>query len=127
MFTWYQSRTACRKPILLVDVVSSVVKTIYNLKMSCENLLRFLFTPYPLPSNLGDILSLFDLTVLLLVCNILIFRSTGLASTFSLLVSSARLLILMPEERKYCGSSRHSFALVQDLEPKVPDCARALV
>jgi hypothetical protein len=25
---WYQSRTACRKPLLLVVVVSSVVKTI---------------------------------------------------------------------------------------------------
>ena len=75
----------------MVDVESSVVKTIYKLKMSCENPLRFLFTPYPIPSNLEDSLSLFDLTVLLLVCNILIFRFTGLASTFSLLVSSARL------------------------------------
>ena len=54
------------------------------------------------------------------------FRFTGLVSTFSLLVSSARLPILKPEETKYCGSSRHSL-LVQDLEPKVPDCARALV
>ena len=31
------------------------------------------------------------------------------------------------EERKYDGSSRYSFALAQDLEPKVPDCARAPV
>ena len=45
------------------------VKVIYKLKMSCENPLRILFTPYPIHSNLGDILPLFDLTVLLLVCN----------------------------------------------------------
>ena len=86
----------------MVNVESSVVKIIYNLKMSCENDLRLLFTPYPIPSNLEDILPLFDLTVVLLVCKIQIFRFTGLASTFSLLVSSARLQILKPEERKYC-------------------------
>ena len=44
--TWYQSSTACRKPLLLVDVESSVGKNIFNLKMSCENHLRILFTPY---------------------------------------------------------------------------------
>ena len=71
---------------------SLVVKEIiYNLKMSCENHLRFIFTPYPIPSNLGDILPLFDLTVLLLVCKILILRFTGLASTFSLCVRLLRL------------------------------------
>ena len=77
------------------------MKIIYNLKMSCENPLRILFTPYPIPSNLGGLLPLFDLTMLLLVFKILIFRITGLASTFSLLVSSTRLPILKPEERKY--------------------------
>ena len=64
--------------------------------------------------------------VLMLVYKILILRITGLASTFSLLVSSARLPVLKPEERKYCGSSGHSLVLAQDLEPKVPDYARAL-
>ena len=69
---------------------SLVCENYFNLKMSCENLLRILFTPYPIHSDLGVILPLFDLAVLLLVCKILIFRFTGLASTFSLLVSSAR-------------------------------------
>ena len=65
--------------------------------MSCENPLRILFIPYPIHSDLGAILSLFDLTVLLLVCKIQIFRITGLVSTFSLLVSSSRLPILKPK------------------------------
>ena len=111
----------------MVDVESSVVKISYDLKMSCENPPRILFTPYPIHSNLGDILPLFDLTVLLLVCKILILRFTGLVSTFSLLVSSARLPFLKPEERKYCGSSRHSFVIAHGLEPKVPDCTGILV
>ena len=50
-----------------------------------------------------------------------------MASTFSLLVSYARLPVPKPEERKYCGSSRHSFALAHGLEPKVPDCTGILV
>ena len=74
-----------------------LVKTISNLKMSCENHLRFLFTPYPIPSNIEDILSLFDLTVLLLVWRFKNLGFTRLASTFSLLVSSARLLVLKPK------------------------------
>ena len=51
----------------MVDVESSVVKFIYNLKMICENHLRILFTPYPIHSNLGDVLPLFELRVLLIV------------------------------------------------------------
>ena len=95
--------------------------------MSCENHLRILFTSYPIHSNLGDILPLFAFSGSSARLAIQEFRFTGLASTFSLPVSSTRLSFLKPEEMKYCESSRHSFALVQDLEPKVPDCARALV
>ena len=47
------------------------MKIIYNLKMSCENPLRILFTPYPIHSDLGAILPLFDLTVLLIVGKVL--------------------------------------------------------
>ena len=36
------------------------MKIIFNLKMSCENPLRILFTPYPIHSDLGAILPLFD-------------------------------------------------------------------
>ena len=36
------------------------MKIMFNLKMSCENLLRILFTPYPIHSDLGVILPLFD-------------------------------------------------------------------
>ena len=36
------------------------MKIIFNLKMSCENLPRFLFTPYPIHSDLGVVLPLFD-------------------------------------------------------------------
>ena len=32
----------------------------FNLKMSCENPPRILFTPYPIHSDLGAILPLFD-------------------------------------------------------------------
>ena len=42
--------------------MSSLVfeKIIVNLKMSCENHLRILFTSYPIHSDLGAILPLFD-------------------------------------------------------------------
>ena len=70
----------------MVDVESSAVKTIYNLKMSCENLLRIIFTPYPIHSDLGAILPLFDFNDSSARLAIQEFRFTGLASTFSLLV-----------------------------------------
>ena len=40
--------------------MSSLVENYFNLKMSCENLPRILFTPYPILSDLGVILPLFD-------------------------------------------------------------------
>ena len=72
----------------MVDVESSVVKIIYNIKMSFENHLRILFSPYPIHSVLGATLPLFVLTVLL-IAGKFYPRFTGLVSTFSLLVSSA--------------------------------------
>ena len=52
--SWYQSSTACRKPVLLVDVESSVRENYLWTKMSCENHLRILFTPYPIRSISGS-------------------------------------------------------------------------
>ena len=43
---WYQSRTACRKTLLLVDVESSVCENYLKAKSICKNLSRILFTPY---------------------------------------------------------------------------------
>ena len=65
--------------------------------MSCENHPRFLFTPYPIPSNLGAILPLFDFSSSSARLAIQEFRFTGLASTFSLLVSFACLPIPKPK------------------------------
>ena len=67
--------------------------------MSCENILRILFTPYPIHSDLGAMLPVFDFNGSS-VCRQLKPRFTELVSTFSLLVSSARLQILNPEEKK---------------------------
>ena len=50
--------------------MSSLVRENYfNLKMSCENLLRILFTAYPIHSDLGVILPLFDFNGFLIVGN----------------------------------------------------------
>ena len=66
--------------------------------MSCENHLRILFTPYPIHSDLGDILPLFLFSGSSARLAIQEFRFTGLVSTFSLLVSSARLPVLKPKK-----------------------------
>ena len=47
------------------------MKIIFNLKMSCENLPRILFTPYPIHSDLGVILPLFDFNGFLIVGKVL--------------------------------------------------------
>ena len=65
--------------------------------MSCENPLRFLFTPYPIPSNLGFILPLFDLAVLLLVWR---FKNIGSRGWLLPLVYWLALLVCRSKARR---------------------------
>ena len=60
---------------------SLVVGVIYNLKMSCENPLRFLFTPYPTRSTLSYLTSICFIRVVK-------FRFSGLGSYRPVYVSS---------------------------------------
>ena len=62
---------------------SLVHETYFYLKISCENLPRILFTPYPIHSDLGAILPLIDFNGFLIIGKFQIFRITGLGSTFS--------------------------------------------
>ena len=58
--SWSQSRTACRKPLLLVDVESSFGENYFKIEGSCENFLRILFTPYLVSLYLWNHLTYFD-------------------------------------------------------------------
>ena len=114
--SWYQSRTDCRKPLLLADVEFSVCKTI----LKPTNYLRkfwvgfFLLLTWYRSNSESSYLVLF--AKVLLSCLLLqTFRFSGLGST-----SSTPCQVAMSQ-------NVYSFVWVlapQWLEHKVPDCAR---
>ena len=59
--SWYQSSTACRKPLAWSMLSLVCVKTIWKIQGSCEKFLRILFTPYLVSFYLWSHLICFDL------------------------------------------------------------------
>ena len=113
---WYQSRTDCRKPLLLVDVESSVCKIIWK----ATNYLRKLWLGFFLlltwyRSNFWVTLPCFDLKVYKTS------RFSGLGSTFSTPCQVA-IASEFPSHLKLFNSIL--WAMVpHSLEHKIPDCA----